>query len=125
MYINFPNVFLDVGVFCCCYFFWGWVLVLPGCFWIISWRPVQEGVGRGLGVYESLYLFSELFVINFSEYILIVSYTIPPKIPLPSGLKLPEVHLQFWSNKNKTTSQKNKNKLFYYICNTFKTFSLY
>jgi hypothetical protein len=59
------------------------VPVLPGCFWIIFWRPVQEGVCRGLVVYESLYLFSELFVINFSEYILIVSYTIPPKTISP------------------------------------------
>jgi hypothetical protein len=102
-----------LGFFVVAIFSGRWVLVLPGCFWIISWRPVKEWVGRGLGVYESLYLFSELFVINFSEYILIVSYAIPPKLSLHPELQLPEAHLQFWSNKNKTTSQKNKNKFIY------------
>ena len=39
---------------------------------LASWTSSSEF--ECLGVYEILWLFSELFVINFSEYILIVSY---------------------------------------------------
>jgi hypothetical protein len=81
-----------LGIFCCCYFFWE---VGSGFAWMFQDYPgpLQDvEVGIGLGVYESSCLFSELFVINFSEYNLIVSYTIiinPPN-------KTPDAHLQFW-----------------------------
>jgi hypothetical protein len=69
-----------------------------------------------LGVYESSCLFSELFVVNFSEYNFIVSYTIIVNTPN----KTPEVHLQVWRNQEHPPRKKEKHfvtlsKLFHYI----------
>ena len=64
------------------------------------------GLFASLGVYESSYLFSELFVINFSEYNLIVSYTIIINPPQQNARRSPSV-----LDKIRTTPPEKRNKL--------------